>query len=375
MKVNGTPGQPWLGPILSIFSMVYGSIVRGRLWLYHQGWLKTSRLPCPVLSVGNMTVGGTGKTPITLWFAEQLRNQGLRVGILSRGYRRSSRDRCVLVSDGRRILVNPPAAGDEPFLMAKRCPQLVVAVGADRFRLGTWVLAQEEVDCFVLDDGFQHVALHRDQDVVLIDSSDTEGWRHLLPKGRLREPLTGLMRASTIIVTRCEVDQKIDELCQLQSVQDKPHINIVSSRFIVEGVVQPGNDRLHPREVLQGQRVVIFCGLANPSSFRKTVADLGVDVVDEVIFPDHHQYSQKDLYQVRQRGGRRVDGFVTSEKDLVKIESLWPPAQDLFAIRIGLQVGVGDLDSCVQQMVRQCQEVRSSTLLLDAESVASSKHH
>ena len=140
----------------------YELAARFRLWCYIQGWFPTRRLPRPVISVGNLTVGGTGKTPVVMYLVERLTAQGKRVAILSRGYRRRSRAPQLLVSDGQRILAGPDEAGDEPYLIARRCPQAVVAVGADRYALGQWVLAQLPVDCFVLDDGFQHVQLHRD---------------------------------------------------------------------------------------------------------------------------------------------------------------------------------------------------------------------
>ncbi|MGH7167361.1 MAG: tetraacyldisaccharide 4'-kinase, partial [Nitrospiraceae bacterium] len=136
----------------------YGLAVRARTALYERGWLARRRLPCRVVSVGNLTVGGTGKTPVVISIAEWLLARGKRVGVLSRGYRRRSRAPQLLVSDGRTILEGPADAGDEPYLIAWRCPGAVVAVGADRYRLGRWVLERFPIDCFVLDDGFQHLA-------------------------------------------------------------------------------------------------------------------------------------------------------------------------------------------------------------------------
>jgi tetraacyldisaccharide 4'-kinase len=147
--------------LINLITFPYQLAVCSRLWLYTHGWLKSKRLPRPVVSVGNLTVGGTGKTPMTMWVAQYLAAKGKQVAILSRGYRRHSQEKFLLVSDGKKVLTGPAESGDEPFLMATRCPGVIVAVGADRYHLGLWVLAQQVVDCFVLDDGFQHLNLDR----------------------------------------------------------------------------------------------------------------------------------------------------------------------------------------------------------------------
>ncbi|RMH06585.1 MAG: tetraacyldisaccharide 4'-kinase, partial [Nitrospirae bacterium] len=153
--------------VLDVLTVPYELAVRTRHWFYRHGWLATRGLPCPVMSVGNVTVGGTGKTPFVIWLARQLQARGHRLGVLSRGYRRTSQAACLLVSDGREVLVEPQEAGDEPFLIAQRCPGVLVAVGTNRYEVGKWVLDRYPVDAFLLDDGFQHVALARDIDLVL----------------------------------------------------------------------------------------------------------------------------------------------------------------------------------------------------------------
>ncbi|MEC4675106.1 MAG: tetraacyldisaccharide 4'-kinase [Nitrospirota bacterium] len=346
-----------LFPLLLILSGCYGTVVRIRLWLYAQGWVKRYQLPCPVWSIGNVTVGGTGKTPITLWVAQQLINKGLRVGILSRGYRRSSQERFLLVSDGKRVLVDPSESGDEPFLMARRCPRAVVAVGADRHGLGKWVLQQQSVDCFVLDDGFQHVGLQRDVDLVLIDSSDTQGLERLLPCGRLREPLDGLTRATTIMMTRYEDGQDVTSLRDIPEDLKRLRSHVVKSRFVIEGLVMAGSNDCRPATGLSSIPVVIFSGIANPPSFRRMIEMLGVEIVDEVVYPDHHSYTPADLAELVQRGTEvGAQCFLTTEKDLVKIEATWSLPQMLYAVRIGLDVreGIDVLEACVQKVLNRC---------------------
>jgi len=357
MKVNF---HQWvLFPILSLLSVAYGIVIRIRIWLYAQKWLKSSQLPCPVWSVGNVTVGGTGKTPTTLWIAQQLINQGLRVGVLSRGYRRSSRVRFLLVSDGHTLLATPSDAGDEPYLIAKRCPGLVVACGADRYKLGKWVLERAPIDCFVLDDGFQHLKLYRDLDLVLLDSSESLCPQRLLPAGRLREPLNGVSRATALMVTRCDSGQYEGASFGILGNTKNYAMNLVTSRFTVEGLVQAGIDGVLPTSHIQGQSVLIFSGVAMPSSFRRTAESLGVKVVEEVVFPDHYVYTPADLERLVEKGTKsQAQGFLTTEKDLVKINEAWSFPQPLLAVRISLQVlqGVAILESCIQQMASLCHQ-------------------
>ena len=180
--------------------------------LYRRQWLRAKILARPVISVGNLTVGGTGKTPVVIFLTEWLLAKGKRVAVLSRGYGRRSSSVQQLVSDGERVLVTSDDAGDEPYLIARRCPQAIVAVGADRFRLGQWVLERFPVDYFVLDDGFQHLSLHRTIDLLLLDATDIAGIQALLPVGRLREPLAAAARASAILFTRVESDAQMTQI-------------------------------------------------------------------------------------------------------------------------------------------------------------------
>src|ERR1043165_6560612 len=191
----------------------YGVIARLRVLLYAWGWFPQGKLPVPVLSVGNLTLGGTGKTPVVIVLVDWLLAQGKRVAILSRGHRRTSTDPYLLVSGGARLLVSPKEAGDEPFLMAQRCAKAIVAVAADRYELGDWVLNRFPVDCLVLDDGFQHLGLYRDVDLLLGDATDPEGRAALVPSGRLREPIQAAARATAIVVTRADVPAQVKEVC------------------------------------------------------------------------------------------------------------------------------------------------------------------
>ncbi len=337
-----------LRPILALMRLplralawLYGVVVRTRTALFEWGILRRRRLPRRVLSVGNLTVGGTGKTPVVIWLVERLLQQGLRVAVLSRGYRRRSRVATLLVSNGQQILASPSEAGDEPYLIATRCPGAIVAVGADRYRLGRWVWERHAVDCFVLDDGFQHLALHRDLDLLLVDSSDPDGLQGLLPAGRLREPLAAARRASAVILTRAD-DGPVCHAVMARLGAILQTWRPIRVRF-VPGAVQ--NLRTEGREAaswLAGRSAVAFSGIANPGSFRRALDSVGARVVGEIGFSDHHWYDEADLDRIRalvQRTGAEV--ALTTEKDAVKLTSLLathPLGERTWAVRVGVDV-------------------------------------
>lgn len=307
-----------------------------RTRLYERGWLKRGRLPRPVVSVGNLTVGGTGKTPMAMWVAQKLLEQGKKPGILSRGYRRKSQREFLLVSDGASILAGPHEAGDEPYLMATRCPGVVVAVGADRYALGRWVLGLAPVDCFILDDGFQHMGLDRDVNLLLVDSSDSAGMKELLPVGRLREPLREAGRASDIVLTRVEDESMISNVLEPIETAVGSTINPITTRFTVNKLV--GVSGSVPSSDVFGKNALIFSGVGNPNQFRRTVNELGVQVVDELVFRDHEAYVPsrvEDIYRRIEQSNPEV--VLTTEKDLIKVQSSWSSLTPLFAVCLELE--------------------------------------
>lgn len=292
------PGQPVRKGLWWVAGL-YGLIIRFRLWCYRKGWLTTTRLPCPVVSVGNLTVGGTGKTPIVILLTERLSAKGRRVAILSRGYKRASKAPRLLVSDGSRILVGPLEAGDEPFLMAQRCPQAIVAVGADRAALGRWVLERHPVDCILLDDGFQHRALHRDVDLVLLDATDAAGLDALLPAGRLREPLIELCRASAVMITRADSRQDVDAIrSRLHAIPCSPE-DAVEVVFRPESVMAIVSGERQPIEWCRRKRAWLVSGIGNSGSFRRSAESMGVEILGETAFEDHHDYRCDDIEKIR----------------------------------------------------------------------------
>lgn len=338
--------------LLRALSIPYGWATHGRNMLYDRGWLSQRRLPCRVVSIGNLTVGGTGKTPVTIAVTEALLAAGHRVAVLSRGYRRRSRAPRILVSDGRRLLVAPEEAGDEPFLIARRCPRAVVAVGSNRYELGRWVMAQcshdpqhaqHPIDCVVLDDGFQHRALYRDVDLLLIDATDEHGLRALVPAGRLREPLSSAARATALLITRVESIGDAQPIVSLLQRALRREVQPILIRFTPQGFVRADGGTSVALETLAGQRVVIFSGIGNAGAFRTSVLRQGLIVVDEVVFPDHHAYTMPEIMRIASRAERvGAQGLVTTEKDAVKLRSLPPPSMPasmpLWAMRVDMEI-------------------------------------
>jgi tetraacyldisaccharide 4'-kinase len=289
-----------------------------------------------VVSVGNLTVGGTGKTPIAMWVAEKLLEQGKKPGILSRGYRRKSPREFLLVSDGASVLAGPREAGDEPYLMAMRCPGVVVAVGADRYELGRWVLSRMPVDCFVLDDGFQHLGLGRDVNLLLVDSSDPAGIQALLPVGRLREPLGEARRASDIVLTRVEDESMIAGVLVPVQAALAFAVDPITTRFTPKTLMNASKSM--PFSDVRGKRVLLFSGIGNPEQFRRMVTAFGVEVVDELVFRDHETYGPsrvEDIYRCVERS--RPDVVLTTEKDLIKVQSNWSRSIPLLAVCLELE--------------------------------------
>jgi len=320
--------------MLRALALPYGLVVWARAALYDRGWLPQRRLPCRVVSVGNLTVGGTGKTPVVIAIVEWLLGRGRRVAVLSRGYRRMNRSPQLLVSDGRAILADPAEAGDEPHLIARRCQGAVVAVGVDRYRLGRWLLERFPIDCVVLDDGFQHRALYRDVDLVLVDASDRTGIQALLPAGRLREPLSAAARATGLLLTRSD-DPGVEEVLSRLKEAVGHNLQAIRIRFRAAAAVHVRTGAMQEMRSLAGRTALACSGIANPASLRTILVRQGLKILDEVVFADHHDYCPADLDAVRARTARcGAELIVTTEKDGVKIASLVRPEEPFWAVRL-----------------------------------------
>ena len=304
--------------LLRLLSHPYALVLRLRALGYGLGLLRSYRLPCPVISVGNLTLGGTGKTPMVAQLAAELIGRGRSVAVLSRGYGGTANGELVVVSDGKSILVPPERSGDEPYLLAQKVPGLIVVIGADRYRAAQLALREFKPDLFILDDGFQHLRLQRDLDILLLDATRPLANGYTLPAGFLREPVSAAKRADLVVYTRCGADEP-------QLFPEKP---CCWTRHKISSVMPLGGGTPGGFEPLQGARITAFSGIASPGSFFDLLEGEGVSLTATISFPDHTSYGEDEIAAIcRLKHASRSTLLVTTEKDAVKLAP--------FADRIG----------------------------------------
>lgn len=306
---------------------LYGAAMRTRLALYRAGLLTTHKVDAPVISVGNLTVGGTGKTPFVEWLARALSREGRRVCILTRGYGRAEARRRVIVSDGEEILADAREGGDEPRMLAEMLIDASVAIvsDADRVAASRWALENLGSDAFILDDGFQHLRIARDLDIVMLDAANPFGGGHLLPRGRLREPLTQLTRAGLIVITRADLATDLDELRAEARRLSKGRAVVLTSRLRTLRLrpldTSTSRDALEPN--LQTTTFAAFCAVGNPQTFFTHLRRDGYVAGYTRAFADHYSYTQADADALsRDAAARGAQALLTTAKDAVKLGSL-----------------------------------------------------
>jgi tetraacyldisaccharide 4'-kinase len=316
---------------LDVASWLYG----GAAWLHRAAWerglARPRRLAARVVSVGNLVVGGTAKTPLAAWLAAQLRRRGRKVALASRGYGRTGGEPVEVVSDGRFVHGSAATAGDEPMLLAAHAPGVPVLVGRDRRLVGLRALAMFGAEVIVLDDGFQHHRLHRDVDVLTFDGSLGLGNRRVLPRGPLREPLDALARADAIGVVDGPLPERDEGLIAWRAPRAyrfATHREPSALRPLAGGAALP-------LASLSGERVGLLAAVARPESVRRTLAQLGAEVVAERLFRDHHRFARSDLAGLADRAPR----WITTEKDAVKLVPAWAGRArvDVLAIELAVE--------------------------------------
>lgn len=324
----------WLmdaGVLLIPFGMLYGAAVATRNALLDRGWLATHHLGARTVSIGNITAGGTGKTPLVATVAEILADNGENVCILTRGYGRENAKRRVLVSDRNALLADAATGGDEPVELARRLiGKAWVLADADRVAAARWAKDEFGITAFVLDDGFQHRRARRDLDIVCIDATDAFGGERLLPAGRLREPLRGLQRASAFVITRAELVPDTGPIvARLREYNAAAPVFFASSaitRMADLGTYLAATDPAGLEDTLSAAtgsdavRFVAFCGLAKPENFFAGLRLRGCDLVETVAFPDHHRYTPADLSRLCGLAAEKAATLVTTAKDAVKLD-------------------------------------------------------
>jgi len=320
-SIRGSDAGAASGAALRVLSALYGLGVRLRLALYAASVFKARSVPCPVVSVGNISVGGTGKTPVTLRVVEILKGLGIRPVILSRGYRRSGTGVGV-VSDGVEVLMDAETAGDEPLLLARRAPGVPVVVSADRVGGALYAIDRFSAGCIVLDDGFQHVRLARDLDIVLIDADAGFGNGCLLPRGPLREPPSALRRAGLVMVR--DGKEKLGRN-ETEAVE-RTGLPVLGFGYRAASLTELPGGKRRDVESLKESSVLAFAGTARPASFFSTLEGLGARLVARVEYPDHHAYCRRDMEEVVEAAtGAGAAMVVTTEKDAVKLGPLLGP--------------------------------------------------
>ncbi|MDE3098534.1 MAG: tetraacyldisaccharide 4'-kinase [Verrucomicrobiota bacterium] len=348
-------------------SKVFQVGVKLRRWLYNVRLLRDKTLGVQVIAIGNLTVGGTGKTPVVEKFARELRDAGRNVAILSRGYRSKPRpfhqwflsaiffqeDQTPprVVSDGKSLLLDSEMAGDEPYMLASNLKDVVVLVDKDRVKSGRYAIEKFGCDTLLLDDGFQYWDLRgRRHDVVLVDRQQPFGNEHLLPRGTLREPASHLARAQTIFITKSDGKTAAlrERLAGFNS--DAAIIECVHHPLYLEDVFTA--ERLD-LEFLRGKKVASLSGIAQPESFEQSLRNLGAELVYSKRFADHHRFSQQEVINVINRGKKRqAQTIITTQKDAVRFPKIDRRDLPIFFMRVEIQIvsGANDFQDCVRKI-------------------------
>lgn len=331
----GRRAAPFWSLFLRLISIIYRLLLRLRGFAYDTGFLERKKIKPFVISIGNITVGGTGKTPAVISIAQFLKKSGSNPVVISRGYGRRDESAIITVSDGVRMLTDAESGGDEPVLIAEKTKNIPVVVGSDRWEAALIARDLFPVDTVILDDGFQHIRLHRDLDIVLVDARRPFGNYRLFPAGILREPLSSLSRAHIVLITGSD---RVPELEALKhEIGQYTEADIFTSCHIpVDVEAAATGERLH-LSTLQGTKVLAFCGIARPQSFLEMLGVLGAEVISESLFPDHYQYSASDLDIIfKTAAAKGINMIITTEKDIMRLRGL--NTTGIWALRIELKI-------------------------------------
>jgi len=344
----------WLFPLFLI-SILFERIIGLRNFFYNTGIFRIRKLGCKVISVGNITVGGTGKTPMVIMLANLLRDRGYRPVILSRGYGGRQKNRINVVSDGENICMNSQNAGDEPVLIAKSVRNTPVITGKNRYLTGRYAVDHFEADVLILDDAFQHRSLFRDIDIVLLDNEKPFGNGFVMPRGELREPANALGRADVIVKTGTkdrdqgsgvrgqaprDRDQGPGVRDQGLGVSGQQAVTPVYNAYRVpKSLLKAGTGEIYPLDYLRAKKVLAFAGIARPDSFKRTIASVGGETAAFLAFPDHHVYTCGDIIQIEKAVTQCAAQLIlTTEKDGIKLIDFPDFLRDIYQLKIEMEV-------------------------------------
>lgn len=309
--------------ILVFLSKIYEGIIKIRLKLFRWGLLKNRTLGCLVISVGNITTGGTGKTPIVQVFARALTDEGRKVAVLTRGYRRrpgkNKKDILVVVGDSQ--AKDAYEAGDEAFLLARNLKTVPVVIGKDRLVTGEYAINKLGADTLILDDGYQYLSLNKRVNIVCVDANNPFGNGNLIPAGFLREPLGSLGRANLFFLTKVQKGSNgdVEKIYQKLKAYNK-EASIIETTYVPKGLVSLDSGNMSPIESLQGKRIITLSAIADPEGFEKLVKEQGVEMIENYRFPDHHYFTEEELSFIDKRArSTRSHMIMMTEKDFVKV--------------------------------------------------------
>ena len=312
--------------MFSTLSWFYGKIINKRNSQYKKGNFKSYSLGAPTISIGNITVGGTGKTPLVIYIAHLLAEKGENVCVISRGYKRENEKERILVSNKDKVLSNVKKAGDEPFEMAKKLlGKAIVIADANRVEAGKWAQEEFGITAFVLDDAFQHLKAKRNVDIVVIDATNPFGNKRTLPSGILREPLENLKRSDVVIITRANLVKNIEALkTEIKILCPDSKIFVSQNKTFkiskLEDFLAFKND---VERRITKQPALAFCALGNPNNFFTQLNTEGFNLICTKTFRDHHFYTQKDIKELEiQAGINNCETLLTTVKDAVKLQNL-----------------------------------------------------
>lgn len=322
---------------LEVAGAICGGLHAVRLWSYQIGLRKVRRLPCPVISVGNLTWGGTGKTPAVIMIAQVLKERGIPVAVVSRGYKGATGARVNVVSDGTSVLLDARSAGDEPLLLAERLTGVPVLTCRNRYLAGRYAWSKFQVAGVILDDGFQHLQLARDVNILLLDATNPWGNRKLIPRGMLREPISQAVRADAILLTKCN-DPGAQHIASAGAYPSR-HIPAFRSTYAPRTLVNLYTNARTDPQTLQGKRVYGFCGIAEPRSFEAIIRSLGASPVGFRSYRDHHTYTAADIELLEGEATvKGADLILTTGKDGGKVRPLLPAKLPFLQLDIDLKL-------------------------------------
>ncbi|HWB05515.1 MAG TPA: tetraacyldisaccharide 4'-kinase [Verrucomicrobiales bacterium] len=367
---------------LNGLSRIFHSLVQGRLALFRHRIKTDYHLGATVVSIGNLTVGGTGKTPVVEMLARRLQQEGRRVAILSRGYKRlkpaalsvrvrkrikgqKEEEPPTIVSTGSEILGDPAHAGDEPFMLARNLPGVAVVVDKDRVKAGRWAVRDFSCDTLILDDGLQYLKLRRKLDIVLVDRTAPFGNEYMLPRGTLREPPRNLRRASHIFLTKCDGNDNSEIISRIRHYNRTATVIECRHRPVhLQNLFDPGDQQ--PLEYLRGRKAATISGIAVPEGFEGILARLGADLVLTRRYTDHHRYNEDEINEcILHADDMFADCVVTTEKDSVRFPELTKTLLPVYFLRVEIEIlsGHEEFEECVERICRPLGAVPAMKIL------------